>query len=99
MLYSAGRPSSHYFEGVPVPIVNIKEISGFDALKTREISLTAGHPALGLMIDVQGHVQMPLGVPIAPLLLIGGKNRIVVTARPFKAGLKTVINLTKLIII
>lgn len=90
MLYSSGRPSTQYFQGLPVPIVDIKEISGFDALKTRKIALTAGHPALGLMVNVDGHVQMPLGVPTAPLLLIGGKNRIVVTARPFKAGLKTV---------
>ncbi|GAU88667.1 Vitellogenin [Ramazzottius varieornatus] len=90
MLHSSGRPSTQYFQGVPVPIVDIKEISGFDALKTRKIALTAGHPALGLMVNVDGHVQMFLGVPTAPLLLIGGKNKIVVTARPFKTGLKTV---------
>jgi hypothetical protein len=90
MLSQSGRPSTKFYEGLPVPVVEIKEIDSFDALKTKLVSMTVGHRAFGFIVDVKGQVQIANGVPHTPLLPVGGKNLITVTLHPTKTGLKSV---------
>ncbi|OQV17559.1 Vitellogenin-6 [Hypsibius exemplaris] len=85
-----GRPSSKFYEGLPVPVLEIKEISTFDILKTKTVSMRVGHPAAGFVVDVEGQWQTANGVPNVPLLPVGGKTKVLVTLRPAQSGLKAV---------
>lgn len=93
MLTPGGRVNTEYYRGIPIPIVETKEISTFDVIKTKFYNVQIGHPALGGLIDVTGHVQLAIGAPTTPMVPVGGKNRVVVTLKPFNAGLKSVSSL------
>lgn len=90
MLSKNGKVSTKFYEGLPVPVLDIKEMSTFDILKTKVVRATMGHPALGLLVDVRGQLQMANGVPHALLLPVVGKSKLVVVVRPSRAGLKSV---------
>jgi len=90
MLSKNGRPSNQFYEGLPMPVFETKEISTFDLLKTKLVRATIGHPALGFTVEVEGQVQVAHGVPHAPLLPIAGKDKIIITLRPSRAGLKSI---------
>ncbi|XP_055338826.1 vitellogenin-6-like [Paramacrobiotus metropolitanus] len=90
MLTQFGRISSEYYKGLSLPILDYKEVATLDILKTKFIDFRIGHPALGVMINVNAHVQVPTGVPTMPMVPVGGKNRLIVTLVPFNTGLKTI---------
>ena len=91
MLTQNGRPSTKYYEGLAVPVLDVKEVATFDVLKTKTVNMRVGHPTAGFVLNVDGQWQMAHGVPNVPFLPVGGKNKVTVTLLPAQKGLQSVI--------
>jgi hypothetical protein len=89
-MLTEGYESTEFYRGLRVPVIESKEVPTQDALKTKWINLVLGHPGLGGVLEINGHVQMPYGVPVAPMVPLSGKKRLIVTLKPTNTGLRTV---------